>query len=165
MHDALTLYVPQAGSYLEDHIKAGAAMLGSPAKEWLEAKYGEWVITADPLEDTANSKLMIDFEGNIYGAENMRTYADRVEHAAGRHRDHAPTIARLVVAREDLIAVGSYDGERIETQNSEALASWLGGDYLDDAELERTPRPLSARQAQAMTIASRHAAAAGRRRR
>ena len=39
--------------------------------------------------------LTIDFEGNLYGAENLKTYEQRLIVAAGRHAHNYPTVARM----------------------------------------------------------------------
>jgi len=69
----------------------------------------------------------------------MVTFADRVSHAADRHTQRYPTVAGVLADRDDLIAVGYYDGKRIVVQDSEALAAWLGTENLD-AELVRSDK-------------------------
>ena len=53
----------------------GSGIVGSPSKE-------------------KPTLIRVDFEGNIYGCENLSTYWDRLFHAAGRHVTHYPTVAR-----------------------------------------------------------------------
>ena len=50
-------------------------------------------IVGSPSEDVSG-QFRIDFEGNLYGAENLKTYWDRLFHAAGRHVTGYPTVAR-----------------------------------------------------------------------
>ena len=38
--------------------------------------------------------LQVDFEGNLYGAENLKSYWERLYHSAGRHVTGYPTVAR-----------------------------------------------------------------------
>lgn len=115
--EELAVYVPQAGSRLEDEIAAASGIVGSKDE---------------------GGNITIDYEGNIYGAENIITFADRVNHAAGRHRERYPTRARRYgMDPGELLIVGYFDGERVRVDNSEALTSWLGThDY--DAELHIT---------------------------
>jgi hypothetical protein len=55
--------------------------------------------------------VLIDYEGQAYGQANLHVYADRVLHAADRHRQRYPTVAREKVHEEELIRVGDYDEE------------------------------------------------------
>ena len=50
-------------------------------------------IVGSPSEDRSGL-VRIDFEGNIYGAQSLKTYWDRLFHAAGRHVTGYPTVAR-----------------------------------------------------------------------
>jgi hypothetical protein len=75
--------------------------------------------------------VLADYEGNLYGAENIKTYADRALHAAGRHvwKGHGyPTVARRFLSASDLVEIGVYDTTSwsLYVGNREALASWLG---------------------------------------
>lgn len=59
---------------------------------------------------------LIYYEGNRYNASNIVTWADRVEHAAGRLTWQGvgyPTIALAMVQTEWLTAVGTFDGREI----------------------------------------------------
>ena len=38
--------------------------------------------------------LQVDFEGNLYGAENLKSYWERLYHSAGRHVTGYATVAR-----------------------------------------------------------------------
>ena len=64
----------------------------------------------------------------------MRTYADRVSHAADRHTWQGgrgyPTVARMTVPARDLLFVGHFDGDDgiVQPHDAEgrvALARWL----------------------------------------
>jgi hypothetical protein len=72
------------------------------------------------------------------GAANIRTYADRVEQAAGRMIESYPTVARIAVPVTELELVGFWSGERGEVfcELPGPLAAWLGRDVLDPAELQ-----------------------------
>lgn len=87
--------------------------------------------------------VLADFEGNLHGADNIRTLADRLHHAAGRAATRYPTVARRLVPAEALLAVGWYDEQsgRLVPDDAEAeahLAGWLGRQALDPDELETT---------------------------
>lgn len=100
-----------------------------------------------------SGRLTVDYEGNRNRASNIRTYADRVLHAHGRHTVRYPTIARQSVPVETMIWVGTFDdhthtfdlggGELPEAEARELLAAWCAlaaGDL--DAELVCTdPSP------------------------
>jgi hypothetical protein len=85
-------------------------------------------------------QVTVDFEGNLYGAANIKTFADRARHAAGRQSVLYPTVARRVVPRSHLRQVGWFD-ERAGiklldgAEAQEALASWLGVEVIDPKEL------------------------------
>lgn len=93
----------------------------------------------------AGDRLLIDFEGNLYGASNIVTFADRVLHAAERQAVKYPTVARRLVDPGDLVEVASFDKESgvvvVEDRElslekaSAVLAKWLGSETLDPAEL------------------------------
>lgn len=98
-------------------------------------------IVGTPLDSGA---LLIDYEGNRYGASNVVTYADRVHLAAGRHLERYPTIARQSAAARDLVRIGSFDtttgyvdltdGGVDEAQALVLLAGWLGLPVADIAD-------------------------------
>ena len=64
----------------------------------------------------------IYFEGNLYGAENLRSYWGRLLCAAGRLSQKYPTVARLVDKdwgeNFDRIGVFDYDGVSKELQSN-----------------------------------------------
>jgi len=93
--------------------------------------------------------LRADYEGNRYGAINMVTYADRVNHAAGRAADSYPTSARSVLPSDTLVRVGTWDDKtgRVHLDGVAARAAvraWLGlgdtaeGNVTLDAQLVST---------------------------
>lgn len=126
MPQHFTLYVPRVAEVTS--IDARSAVVGTPAKDYFP----------DLLGFGGADEIVVDFEGNRYGATNMVTYADRASHAAGRHQVHYPTVARLVVKAAQLIRVGSFDfrNERVHVDDRDALTAWLGD--FDDAELYGT---------------------------
>jgi hypothetical protein len=86
------IYVPAAGF----GIAAGAAVVGRPAADG----------------------VMLDFEGNLYGASGMETFEGRLQHAAGRATSRYPTVARMLVRPEQVVRVGT-------ARRSEALGGWV----------------------------------------
>jgi hypothetical protein len=53
--------------------------------------------------------LVIYYEGNLYGAENLRTWEQRLECAAGRLVAKYPTVARMTVENTAVRPLGEYD--------------------------------------------------------
>jgi hypothetical protein len=85
-------------------------------------------------------QVTVDFEGNLYEAANIKTFADRARHAAGRKTALYPTVARQVVSRSHLRQVGWFDERAGITlldgaEAQEALASWLGMEMIEEKEL------------------------------
>lgn len=103
----LDVYVPVAGSALEQAIAPRSAIVGS--------------------EVAGSDRVRIDYEGNLYGAESMVRYEDKLLHAASRHVTRYPTVARRVVEADQLLRVGSYSypQRRLDVDDGEALESWL----------------------------------------
>lgn len=89
-----------------------------------------------------NEEVLIDFEGRHYDHSNMVTFHDRLIIAAGRHKDRAPTVARMMIDSSTLVRVGEYDysKQEIKIDKPVILAAWLGipnGPALD-AQLRRS---------------------------
>jgi hypothetical protein len=88
--DGRTVYVPVADSRLRGVIRRGSGIVG----------------TAIP---GPGRRVLIDFEGNLYGSLQMGEYEERVFHAYDRHvwkgRGY-PTVARMIVEAEQLLEVG-----------------------------------------------------------
>ena len=121
-HITFILYVPASSSVPIAHsIAPGSAIIGG----------------ADTL---FSDVITIDYEGNIYGAVNMLTLADRAAHAADRQAVRYPTVARCTVPRTHLMPVGVFDYTNgILVVNDEeargALARWLGVEHIEESEL------------------------------
>lgn len=83
-----------------------------------------------------DGRVLIYSEGNLHGAENIRTYADRLAHAASRMAVAYPTTSTRLVSAGDVVRVGSFDPEwgRVRLDDEVALARWLGTDEVADAE-------------------------------
>lgn len=120
-----TVFVPVPHSRAEALIDPGSGIVGD---------------TAGQVE----GRILVDFEGNRFGAANIATFADRVSHAADRSRNNYPTTARAALPSEDLVAVGVFDPERgivhLFPDRHQVLAAWLGrdGDAVDEKELLTT---------------------------
>lgn len=119
------VFVPAPGGILATTIDARSGIVGTPIREWFKND-GE-----DP-EDAEDGILVIDYEGNRFKASNIRTYADRVMQAAGRHAAHYPTVARQTVHawQDELLRVGVYvpTEKRISVADDASmahLAVWL----------------------------------------
>lgn len=103
------VYLPLKGSYAFDTITRKSGVVGS-------------------IRPTGD--IILDFEGNKYGATNIVTYADRVMQAAGRHVVRYPTVARMVVPIREVMAIGYWDESlgRVMIVNDsryELLKEWL----------------------------------------
>jgi hypothetical protein len=85
----LDLYAPAPGARSLRHVRPGSAIVGRPRPD-------------DP------SRVRVSYEGNLYDAENLRTYEDRVRCAAGRLVAGYPTVATAVVPAGDLRRIGAY---------------------------------------------------------
>lgn len=80
--------------------------------------------------------MLVHYEGNVYGAENLRRFVQRVHNAADRAAYRAPTIAMAAVATVDLIAVARFDlaaGELTEVLDATRLAAHLGDEPVPEA--------------------------------
>jgi hypothetical protein len=111
----------------------------SPAsRSALTIDSGSAIVSA-ALHD-ANGHLTVDFEGNRYNSPQFAAFADRADHAAGRHLVRYPTIARANLPASDLVEIGTYDTETgnvtlHDKSATDALAAWCGQATLGDSEL------------------------------
>jgi len=84
--------------------------------------------------------VLVYYEGNLYDAANVVTYADRAMFAYWRMRDRYPTVARRAVRVDDIQQIGILDpttglitlGEEHGVPN-ERLCDWLSlkGDTVE----------------------------------
>lgn len=116
----IVFYIAADGHRATAGIAKGSAIVGQP--------------------EPGTDEVTIYFEGAIYGAQNMRTLADRAKHAAGRMVERYPTVATRVVPREALVVVGTFDLREgrillAGARSERAVAQWLGMTRLDRAEL------------------------------
>jgi hypothetical protein len=83
-----------------------------------------------------NGGVLLYFEGNLHNAENLRTYEERLACAAGRLFTRYPTVAKILLSREDvereLIAVGTIDrAYKIGFENADLRKRALAYGALD----------------------------------
>ena len=126
MHD---VFVPIEGSRAWSTIDRGSGIVGQRVRA-LSYRPG----TRTPADDWL---LLLDYEGNRYNAANIKTYADRVKHAAGRQATLYPTVARAHVEATDVVKIGEFDpdtgvvtvGKNAPADENDCwnrLANWLG---------------------------------------
>lgn len=114
-----TVLVPKPGSMAEKIIDRGSGIVTRPLPE------GRF-----PTEDGA--ERMVYFEGNRIGAENLRTFKDRLICAAGRLHTKYPTVARGVFPASEFEEVGTLvvagDGsfDALMIDNPFEVARWAG---------------------------------------
>lgn len=116
----LTIYVPAAGTHLG--IDPKSAIVG---------------------REPEDGRIKVYFEGNRFGAENMRRFTDRLMHAAGRLVQRYPTIAYGWYPEKALVAVGTYDAAnwRITAiHNADALQQWLENEPMPEVFNPTEPR-------------------------
>lgn len=105
----IPIYVPAPDATLP-YIASGSAIVGNM--------------------ESALGRIRIDYEGNIFNFQNLRHYADRVRHAADRHVNNYPTVARAWVMLNQLRIVGEYDTDShkvwVNDLDADKLAVWLG---------------------------------------
>lgn len=79
-----------------------------------------------------SDRLVIDYEGAIYRQFNIVTWVDKLHHAAGRHLEHYPTMARQLVDAEDFKRVGFWIPLelRVTVDEPDLVRHWLGVDDL-----------------------------------
>jgi len=116
----IVVYVPSGGFAATEGIASKSAIVGRP--------------------EPSGDHVTVYFEGAGFRQSNMKTLADRALHAAGRLEQDAPTIAKMTVPRDALVAVGTFDprGGRIlltGPHSEREVARWLQATELDPAEL------------------------------
>jgi hypothetical protein len=120
-------------------------------RDVLSIREGSGIVGATSPEPVTG-RVVIDYEGNLYGAANVRTWADRVLQAEGRHRVQYPTVAREAVRPDALVRVGTLHDEsdrvtpRLWVTDRQPLADYLGLDVASDEFLEQLVRSGGARR-------------------
>lgn len=107
----IDVYVPKEGTSLERLVKRGSGIVG---------------------ENFIGDETLVYYEGNIYGASNIRSYEDCLEVAAGRMIEKYPTVARMIVRGEDLILAGVWDPETkvLYVHEKEVIDAWTKGIWV-----------------------------------
>lgn len=81
----------------------------------------------DPQDDLNDGMVKLDFEGNLYGAQNLMLFRERALHAWSRQAYNYPTSARTLFPRKDLQEIGTLDAQGQITWLDKDLASqWSG---------------------------------------
>jgi len=65
------------------------------------------------------------YEGNLFGAENLKTYEGKVICAYYRLRDKYPTVAMTCFNRGDFEVIGSFENGVISVVNQGAYDKWV----------------------------------------
>lgn len=119
----INIYVPALGADSLADLIPGSGIVGTPMLD---------------------GKVLVYFEGNKYRAQNIRTWADRVKHAAGRMATNYPTIAMRMVPIQQVQPIGRvrFSSLGMETildiADLDRLRWWLGQDADLEAETVMT---------------------------
>ncbi len=99
------VFIPAEGSLSLTGIAPGSAIVGTP---------------------NDGGRITVYYEGNLYGAENLKTYEEKLLHAADRLRTRYPTVAMRSVTPDQLVLVGTYDTDTRELvhDDSPAFREW-----------------------------------------
>lgn len=86
------------------------------------------------VSQRGQERVIVHYEGNRYGAQNMRRYDERCLHAAGRAATRYPTVAKSSLPSDQLRVVGTYDltTRHISVADASALQAWLGQEPIPD---------------------------------
>ena len=106
----LTVYVPAEGSQLAKDVAPGSAIVG---------------------DENSAVTVLVDYEGNLYGATNLHEFDVRLEIAAGRHVEKYPTTARRAVPKTSVQAVATYDYESRQLEPLNGAAAMVLGEWVN----------------------------------
>ena len=114
---------------------------------------GSAIVSTRPAR---NGDVVIDYEGNLYGAAGMDVYANRVFHAWDRQVTNYPTIARRAARVEHLVRIGTFDPKagKVVVEGLIALQDWLGDDAKKPEQLVCTEHRYVVRRAVLAMIAT-----------
>lgn len=81
-------------------------------------------------EPDATGRVVVYFEGNLYGAENLKRFDERLLCASGRAASLYPTAAIASFDARQLKRVGTYDytSGRFDVTDQIALDAWLAAE-------------------------------------
>lgn len=97
------------------------------------------IVTREPVQ-ADGGQVLVYFEGNRLGAENLRQFVERARCAAGRDSEKYPTVAMAKLPLEDFLDVGRLDlltGELLTLSQPATLVEWLDGEPLPPVGAER----------------------------
>lgn len=119
----LTICVPTPGSPLAKRLAPGSAIV--TALETVKGVFPDIDCT-------------VFFEGNLYKAEMLSTFCQKLACAAGRMATKYPTVATSKVSSSELIYVGTYDYEYklVEITRPDLVMAWEKGTGVFDSELK-----------------------------
>jgi len=107
------VYILHPDSQIALIVKKGSGIVGQP-------------------ESVDQQRFIGFYEGNVYQAENIKTYEDKLYHAADRMIHNYPTKAKIAVTHNEVTRVGYFDYEskvfHPEPGESakQALNYWIG---------------------------------------
>lgn len=76
-----------------------------------------------------DGSILVWYEGNRYGADNLKDFHSRTVTVAGRLASKYPTAARALFPRDQFIEVASFSTDNLafaEIRDPEALSRWAG---------------------------------------
>ena len=120
----LNVYVPAEGSTDCADIPKGSAIVG-----------------VEPKGSPPYDGIIIYFEGNLYKAENLKRFRERVIIAGGRLTAKYPTVAMRLVAQNELKRIATFDTDVFAFQtidDVDALRDWTA-ETLEDVTGVRLP--------------------------
>ena len=136
-----TVFVPAPDASGLTGIRRGSGIVGQLPNPWAPVQLQE-ALEGGPRVTTRVPRpyVRIDYEGDLYNASNVVTFADRVRRAYGRQVENYPTVARMVVLQDDLWPVGWFDPAAglVHCTDPDRLAEWLGVDELHSKQLRCT---------------------------
>lgn len=134
------VYVPSRRDGAGRDVRMGEHMLATVAPRSAIVGTGR-----DPEPGLLPEMIVVYYEGNLYGAVNMVTFADRAMFAYWRLRDHYPTVAMMAVPRSQVVQAATLYPEhgRVEVKSAAQqvrLTRWLGLAIEDSDALARELR-------------------------
>lgn len=114
---------PQKGEFIKIYIP----------KEGCELEAGK---TIDPgsgiVGFVSTNGLMAYFEGNRFGADNLKSWDSKVRHAYGRLVQKYPTIAKSLIKEELYECIGETDDDCVKVTKMDALNNYLSKSNLSE---------------------------------
>jgi hypothetical protein len=105
----LKIYVPRNPEYLDGIIAPCSAIVSNGVIE--------------------GNRMLVHYEGNLYGASNLMEFHGRLASAAGRLTHNYATTARAMLKADEMIEVAHLDPDRrviVEIVDADALERWAG---------------------------------------